>query len=44
MDKLPAVINTMVRSPGTSNTVILRKRLIKSTPALVRVSERKTKP
>ena len=42
--ELPAVISTMVRSPVISNTVILRKRLIKSTPALVRVSDRKTMP
>jgi hypothetical protein len=42
--RLPADNSTISRSPGCSNTVILRKVEIWSTPALVRESDRKTSP
>ena len=44
MDKLPAESKTMKRSPGFSYTIILRKVLIWSRPALVRESDKKTRP
>src|SRR6201996_6644460 len=43
-DRLPAPSSTSTRSPGCSNTDILRAVLIWSTPALVRVSDRNTIP
>jgi len=42
--RLPAASNTMTRSPGISKKVILRKVLTWSTPALVRESDRNTRP
>ncbi|RWA49139.1 hypothetical protein AU476_31100 [Cupriavidus sp. UYMSc13B] len=42
--RLPAVISTITRSPGSSNTVILRDVEMASTPALVRESDRNTRP
>ncbi len=44
MARLPADISTITRSPARSNTVVLRKVLIWSTPALVRESDRNTRP
>ena len=44
MPRLPALCSTRTRSPGFWNTVVLRKVLIWSTPALVRESDRKTIP
>ncbi len=44
MARLPADSSTISRSPGCSNTVILRKVEIWSTPALVRESARNTSP
>jgi hypothetical protein len=44
IDKLPADSNTMKRSCGFSYTIILRKVLIWSRPALVRESDKKTRP
>ncbi|MNR47582.1 hypothetical protein D3C85_1667010 [compost metagenome] len=44
MARLPAVIITITRSPGSSNTVILRAVEMASTPALVRESDRNTRP
>ncbi len=44
IDRLPAVIRTIMRSPGFSKTLILRKVPTWSTPALVRESDRKTRP
>ncbi len=44
IDRLPALCSTMKRSPGRSYTVILRKVLMWSTPALVRESDRNTSP
>ena len=44
IDKFPADNNTMKRSLGFSYTIILRKVLIWSKPALVRESDKKTKP
>ena len=43
-ERLPAVSNTNSRSPGRSNTNILRKVETRSTPALVRESEAKARP
>jgi hypothetical protein len=42
--RLPAVCSTNTRSPGFCRTVVLRKVLMWSTPALVRESDRKTSP
>ena len=42
--RLPADISTMTRSPGSSQTCILRKVEIESMPALVRVSDMNTSP
>ncbi len=42
--RLPAASRTMTRSPGTSHVYILRNVEIESTPALVRVSDMKTRP
>ena len=42
--RLPAESNTMTRSPGISKKVIFRKVLTWSTPALVRESDRNTRP
>src|SRR5260221_14503481 len=42
--RLPEVSSTMQRSPAPSNTVILRKVPIWSTPALVREPDRNTRP
>src|SRR5260370_37814241 len=42
--RLPEVSSTRQRSPARSNTVILRKVPIWSTPALVRESDRNTIP
>jgi hypothetical protein len=44
IDRFPEVIITIMRSPGSSNTLILRNVPTWSTPALVRESERKTSP
>ena len=44
IDRLPADSSTMKRSPRFSYTIILRKVLIWSRPALVRESERNTRP
>jgi hypothetical protein len=44
MLRLPADSSTMKRSPGFSYTIILRKVLMWSTPALVRESDRNTSP
>ena len=42
--RFPELSNTMTRSPGRSNTVILQKVAKLSTPALVRESEASTMP
>src|SRR5262245_11997244 len=42
--RLPAASSATTRSPGSSKRNIFLKRAILSTPALVRVSERRTKP
>ena len=42
--RLPADISTMTRSPGSSQTCILRKVEMESMPALVRVSDMNTSP
>src|SRR5690606_24148001 len=42
--RFPADISTMTRSPGTSQTRILRKVEMESMPALVRVSDMNTSP
>ena len=42
--RLPADIKTMTRSPGSSQTCILRKVEMESMPALVRVSDMNTSP
>ena len=42
--RLPAVINAMIRSPGTWQWYILRKTEMLSTPELVRVSLISTRP
>jgi hypothetical protein len=42
--RLPAVISIRMRSPGTCQENILRNTDTLSTPALVRVSDMKTRP
>jgi hypothetical protein len=44
IDRLPAVIITIMRSPGISNTLSLRNVPTWSTPALVRESDKNTSP
>jgi hypothetical protein len=44
MARLPDESNTITLSPGRSNTVILRKVLMWSTPAFVRESDKNTSP